>query len=239
MLSLPRAWVLPLVGKLRSCKLCVRAKSLQSCLTLWTLYSLWLLCDPYGQEYSLPGSSVHRILQARVLEWVAMPSSRGSSQPRDWTQVSCIGRSGFFTTSTTWEAVLAAKKNKGKWRNRESPLEKINKEILVKPWFSYLLGLYWHVTLESDLTEHTGAIGHRGQEGVPSSHLSPALGAICSHPPAEDLMNPPPRGRDNHLKMQGIKTMQPADALLKAQAVPNRNVNSKEQKEKLNLYVLI
>ena len=44
------------------------------------------LCDL--MYYSLPGSSVHGILQARILEWVAMPSSRGSSQPRDWTQVS-------------------------------------------------------------------------------------------------------------------------------------------------------
>ena len=50
------------------------AKSLQSCPTL---------CDP--MNCSLPGSSVHGVLQARILEWVAMPSSRGSSQPRDWT----------------------------------------------------------------------------------------------------------------------------------------------------------
>ena len=44
---------------------------------------------------SLPGSSVHGILQARILGWIAMPSSRGSSQPRDRTLVSlvsCIGR---------------------------------------------------------------------------------------------------------------------------------------------------
>ena len=46
--------------------------SLQSCPTLW---------DP--MDYSPPGSFVHGILQARILEWVAMPSSRGSSQPRD------------------------------------------------------------------------------------------------------------------------------------------------------------
>ena len=45
---------------------------------------------------SPPGSSVHEIIQARTLEWVAMPSSRGSSQPRDQTLVSHIaGR--FFT----------------------------------------------------------------------------------------------------------------------------------------------
>ena len=56
---------------------------------------------------SPPGSSVHGILQARILEWVAMPSSRGSSPPRDQTQVSyisCIGR-WFFTTNATWEAL--------------------------------------------------------------------------------------------------------------------------------------
>jgi hypothetical protein len=47
-------------------------------------------------DYILPGSSVHGILQARILEWVAIPFSRASFQPRDQTWVSCIiGR--FFT----------------------------------------------------------------------------------------------------------------------------------------------
>ena len=51
-------------------------------------------------DCSLPGSCVHGILQTRILEWVAYPFSRGSSQPRDWTQVSCIaGR--FFTIWAT------------------------------------------------------------------------------------------------------------------------------------------
>ena len=50
------------------------------------------LCDP--MDCSLPGSPVRGILQARTLEWVAISFSRGSSQPRDWTQVSSIaGRS--------------------------------------------------------------------------------------------------------------------------------------------------
>ena len=63
------------------------------------------LCDP--MECSLPGSSVHGILQARILEWVAMPSSRGSSWPRDWTCISCLPARGgeSSTTSTTWEAL--------------------------------------------------------------------------------------------------------------------------------------
>ena len=46
------------------------------------------LCDP--MDCSLPGSSLHGILQARVLEWVAISFSRGSSRPRDQTQVSHI-----------------------------------------------------------------------------------------------------------------------------------------------------
>ena len=44
-----------------------------------------------------PASSVHGILQSRILEWVAISSSRGSSQPRDGTHISCIA-GGFFTT---------------------------------------------------------------------------------------------------------------------------------------------
>ena len=63
---------------------CVRAKLLQSGPTL---------CDP--MDCSPPGSSVCGILQGRILEWVAMPSSRDSSQPRDQnciSYVSCIGR---------------------------------------------------------------------------------------------------------------------------------------------------
>ena len=51
------------------------------------------LCDP--MDYSLPDFSVHVIFQARILEWVAIPFSRGSSQLRDQTQVSCIA-GGFF-----------------------------------------------------------------------------------------------------------------------------------------------
>ena len=57
----------------------VHAKLLQSCPTL---------CDP--KDSSLPGSSVHEILQAWKLEWDAVPSSRGSSWSRDWTHVSYV-----------------------------------------------------------------------------------------------------------------------------------------------------
>ena len=61
------------------------------------------LCNPV--DCSLPGSSLHGILQARILEWVAIPVSRGSSQPRDRTWVSHIaGRC--FNLSATREAYL-------------------------------------------------------------------------------------------------------------------------------------
>ena len=56
------------------------------------------LCN--HRDSSLPGSSVHELLQARILEWVAIPFSRGSSQPRDRTWVTLIaGR--FFTILST------------------------------------------------------------------------------------------------------------------------------------------
>ena len=55
------------------------------------------LCDP--MDYSLPGFSVHGIFQARVLEWGAISFSRGSSRPRDWTQVSCIVGRRFYPLS--------------------------------------------------------------------------------------------------------------------------------------------
>ena len=56
-----------------------RAKSLQLCTTLWDT-----------MDHSPPGSSVHGILQARTLEWVSMPSSRGSSRPRGQTHPSYV-----------------------------------------------------------------------------------------------------------------------------------------------------
>ena len=79
-------------GKYRKTSLCgTRAQSHQ---TLW---------DP--MDCSPPGSSVHGISQARILEWVAISYSRGSSHPRDWTQDSHIAGAGrFFTSWATKEA---------------------------------------------------------------------------------------------------------------------------------------
>ena len=54
-------------------------------------------------DCGLPSSSVHGILQAKILEWIAMPSSKGSSDPEI---VSLALASGFFTTSAPWEASI-------------------------------------------------------------------------------------------------------------------------------------
>ena len=70
------------------------------------------LRDPV--DWSLPGTPIPGIFQARILEWVAISSSRGSSQPRDRIRVfcvSCIGR-WFFTPRDTWEAYLSVKAGK-------------------------------------------------------------------------------------------------------------------------------
>ena len=67
------------------------------------------LCDL--MDCSLPGSSVHGIFQARVLEWFAISSSRESSHPRDQTQVSCIVGRCFTIWTTRKDAICGMKVN--------------------------------------------------------------------------------------------------------------------------------
>ena len=74
---------------------CMCGKLLQSCLTL---------CDT--MDCSPPGSSVHGILQTRVMCWVTIPFSGGSSLPRDQTWV-CSIAGGFFSVSASWKALYA------------------------------------------------------------------------------------------------------------------------------------
>ena len=91
-------WLLcisPISGIRQHLSLCGEGLVAKSCLTLY---------DPMG--CSPPGSSLHGTFQARILEWVAIPSSRGSSQPKDWTWIFCIAGS-FFTDWATREAHLA------------------------------------------------------------------------------------------------------------------------------------
>ena len=79
------------------------------------------LCDP--TDCSPPGSSVHGILQARILVWDAMPSSRGPSPPSDRTRVSCItGR--FFIIWATKEAL---------WKGTCSQIYLVPTSVLISP----------------------------------------------------------------------------------------------------------
>ena len=74
-------------------------------------FSYVQLCN--SMTYSPPGSSVHRIPQARILEWVPIPSFRGSFQPRDQTRVTCVSckAGGFFTTGKAHRGIKLTNKN--------------------------------------------------------------------------------------------------------------------------------
>ena len=92
---------------------------LQSCPTL---------CHPV--DCGLPGSSVHGIFQARILEWVAKPSSGGSSQPRGQTLISCItGR--FFTAEALGKPQLMPTENQQFWH-----WEGLYKSLILKSSFN-------------------------------------------------------------------------------------------------------
>ena len=72
-------------------------------------WSCSVMCNSFGHmDCGPPGSPVHRILQARILDWVAMPSSRGSFQPRiePASLMSPALARGFFTTNATCEAPM-------------------------------------------------------------------------------------------------------------------------------------
>ena len=74
-----------------------------------SLSRVWLFCDPV--DCSLPGSSVHGIFKARVLECIAISFSRGSSRPRDWILVSRV-ISRCFTVWATREVLVQGRKRK-------------------------------------------------------------------------------------------------------------------------------
>ena len=112
--------------------MCVCAKSLQSCLTL---------CDP--MDGSLPGSSVHEILQVRILEWVAMPSSRGSSPLRDWTCVPCTGLKGLDKIVSTVSSSSDVRVLLGEHWGEEVHVCGLSCISVHCLWISWLLSVYY------------------------------------------------------------------------------------------------
>ena len=116
------------------------AQSCKSCSTFW---------DP--MDCSLPGSSIHGILQVRILKWVAMPTSRGPSRPRDGTLVSCITR-GFFTTEPLGNPCMLIKIHNIK-KEIAYGIPCINssvQQIFVVLWTLHLLKvLLWNLWIQS------------------------------------------------------------------------------------------
>ena len=87
----------------------LRGLTVKFCKVIYEIYvCVFSYVQVFAASWSLPGSSVHGISQARVLQQVAISYSRGSSPPRDLTLDSCISAFayGFYTTSATWEAYI-------------------------------------------------------------------------------------------------------------------------------------
>ena len=144
------------------------AKLLQLCLTL---------CNPINCSPS--GSSVHGILQARILEWFAMPSSRESSWPRDRTHVSCGSWiAGGFCQEPAWGIPPMAKvMRQGAWQNakarsglEENPLGFLS----IYPQNQSLPALLYCAFHSSDITG--GYSHHLSLEKV---NLEPQLTVSC------------------------------------------------------------
>ena len=108
------------------------------------------LCKP--MDYSLPGSSVHGIFQARILEWIATYYSRRPAQPREQTHVSCIGRQ-ILQHWATWEALYVQERvvKYQKEMNKQWPME------------------HWGLNLWREYPGKTLTIKERWRWSVPSS----------------------------------------------------------------------
>ena len=137
------------------------------------------LCDL--KDCGLPGSSVHRILQARILKWVAIPFFKGSSRPRDRTQASYMaGR--FFTVWPTKEAHLDIYWKLKQRKPKQNP-HIMNECVLTMLWLSSWNHL-WRFSHGQDFPG--------GSEGKASAYNAGDLGSIpgSGRSPGEGNANP-------------------------------------------------
>ena len=130
-------------------------------------------------DCSPPGSSLHGILQARILEWVATPSSRRSSPPRDRTHVSsvsCIGRSILYHW-VTWEASpKATSLNSIQQRQRPAPCFKVGHHLQSLPWLASAAADPWSASSSWSVPPPPGCWLYRHFPVNPANKsLSPCL----------------------------------------------------------------
>ena len=107
----------------------MHTQSLQSCPTVWD-----------SMDDSPPGSPVNVIFLVRMLEWFAMPSCMGSSQPKDQSCVSCF-TGGFFTHRATWEAPYAEElvQKQSKLKSKTLSLKSRGKGKKIRVSFTFIL----------------------------------------------------------------------------------------------------
>ena len=151
-------------GRAASFKMCMRAKSFQLSLTL---------CDP--MDRSPPGYPVHGVSQARILEGVAISSSRGSSKPRDGTRISYV--SLHWQAGSLPQVPLGKPLNKHSWVETEAQAEA---RALSHPLSQCLVGVWemaahpfcW-VLSHSDQHKRGRCLGRLcGQLRKPTNHIS-------------------------------------------------------------------
>ena len=153
---------------------------------VWVTQLCPTLCDP--MDCSLPGSSVHGIFQARILEWVDIPFTRGSSWPRDWTWFSCIaGR--FFTV----------------WTIREAHGEKIEKIKLNILEDVSCLTLEWSHGCHTVFTANWGCLFDNQMYYVPAALPSKAVTRRCAKRSWEQAGDPNPTAETSGRSVQAIR----------------------------------
>ena len=136
------------------------ALQLRPCMHTKLLQSCPILCDP--MDCSPPGYSVHEIFQAGILEWVAMPSSRGSSPLRDQTWVFCIAGICFavWTTREAWKKAYVLKflrrsvSIKVRCKNTGSRRSSLSCHQILILWSSDLSACSMDSTIKVDLKIH-------------------------------------------------------------------------------------
>ena len=156
------------MGRLNENEVNVMVISTQLCLTL---------CDP--MIYSPPDSFVHELFQARVLQWVAISYSKGSSQPRDWTCVSCvpcIGRQILYHCAT-WKSQ--------RWVNRKGKYIPISQSRQLRPYrgCSYWVKRPHKIFMVADPLVSSWAL-------FPKCPGKMHQGLFIQHPPPTNILRP-------------------------------------------------